>query len=243
MGESMNLKYLLSSIFLGVILLVGCSNNGDSNKDANEESKIEENESEHVNNEETDDKEDESTDDQENNKDTENKTDDSTNEDDLNNDKEETEHHDNNIDEDYTFNVTEDGNQVIVEVGAITFIYPNTFSETIAESQLIPTFEIANADQTIIINAAVEQLPMKMTPEEYISIASSNYGIEYEEVSMKTNANGIEFTEAITEQTGIKVNQRIIIVDNTAYIFSYASASYEENLNIYDQIIDSIDIN
>lgn len=243
MGESMNLKYLLSSIFLGVILLVGCSNNGDSNKDVNEESKIEENESEHVNNEETDDKEDEATDDQENNKDIENKTDDSTNEDDLNNDKEETEHHDNNMDEDYTFNVTEDGNQVIVEVGAITFMYPNTFSETIAESQLFPTFEIANADQTIIINAAVEQLPMKMTPEEYISIASSNYGIEYEEVSMKTNANGIEFTEAITEQTGIKVNQRIIIVDNTAYIFSYASASYEENLNIYDQIIDSIDIN
>ncbi|NCU18962.1 hypothetical protein [Pallidibacillus pasinlerensis] len=245
----MKLKYLLSSIVIGILLLAGCSNDDGSRKNPKEDSKIEEENDKNSdgglfgNKDDTGDNDDlEEYLDKDNNDELNDNDEQGTTEDeDL--DEEPVEEGSNDyaeIDE-YSFIVADDGDYYIVKVGDIIFSYPNTFSATAMEQQLIPTFDITNADQTIVMNVAVEQLPLNVSPEEYLSIASTNYGIEYEEFSTKTNANGIEFAEGITEESGFQVNQRVVIVNGVAYVFSFASASYEENLGVFDQLIDTID--
>lgn len=244
----MKIKYLLGSIFLGIVLLVGCSNNDEPKRDSNEESKLEDDGNKKTigdlfgKDDDSENNEDGSTEGSDDNVDIEQNNDEEADEEENEDSADDDSMSNDSIEGDTIFIVSEIDNQYKVEVGDITFTYPNTFSEMASESIVVPIYEIENEDQTVFINVAVEQLPMSMTPEEYISIASSNYGLEYDEVSLKTNGNGIDFAEAITESAGFKINQRIVIIDKTVYVFSYTALYYEENITIFDEITNTIEM-
>lgn len=95
-------------------------------------------------------------------------------------------------------------------------------------------------------NVLVETLPQPMSLDSYIELATANTGFEYSS-NQNYSVNDIEWNEVVSlnPQQGSKLNQRTIVIDNKAYVFTYSSLpeNYEKHIETFKAITDSVSIN
>ncbi|WP_062107993.1 hypothetical protein [Bacillus niameyensis] len=127
----------------------------------------------------------------------------------------------------------------------ISFALPEIAEQIDIPDQGMPAEAyILNEEDGTNFNVIVETLPSALSLDTYIELATAQTGFDYESIE-NYSSNGMEWNEAISKNEGYKLNQRTFVVDDKAYIFSFASSdgSYDEFLPVFEDITKSVVVN
>lgn len=141
---------------------------------------------------------------------------------------------------------SESGDVKTINFEGISFHIPETAEELDMGDQGVP-MEIYMLDSTLgtSFNVLVETLPEAMSLDEYVKLATANTGYEYLN-NENYKSNGIEWNEAVslnhTDQGTIKLNQRTLMIENKAYVFTYGSITdnYDNSFEDFKKITESV---
>nr|WP_106783197.1 hypothetical protein [Lysinibacillus timonensis] len=136
----------------------------------------------------------------------------------------------------------------IVEFEDITFYLPKNAKELVIDNFPFPIAAYyLDENQITNFNVLAEPLPQALTLEEYITIATSMTGYNY--VSNEYFSVGeIDWNETISvnNQSGppIQLIQRTFILNDHAYVFSFASPPDYQGLSleIFNALTESVEI-
>ncbi|CAM3829921.1 hypothetical protein [Mesobacillus zeae] len=126
-----------------------------------------------------------------------------------------------------------------------TFTVPSHFMEQEAPKDFpfpIVVYAFKANDAVSSLNVLVEPVPDGVSFDQFLEASFASTGFDYES-KKNFELNGQQWNEAVSiNLQGFKLNQKTVIHNGNAYIFSYASmpANYEVNMESYDKLIDSV---
>lgn len=225
-------QYFILFIVFGMILLSGCSLSSSKDKEPDHDTKRQE--ATNVQNEQ--DQEDTEKNDTDANEDAEKDNDNASI------DQDDAANKDTDDNKSDTANANTDVNTTFE---GISFALPEIAEQIEIPDQGMPAEAyILNEEDGTNFNIIVETLPGALSLDTYIELATAQTGFDYESIE-NYNSNGMEWNESISKNEGYKLNQRTFVVDDKAYVFSFASSdgSYDEFLPVFESITESVVVN
>lgn len=125
----------------------------------------------------------------------------------------------------------------------VSFDFPESFKELKAETSPMPFIVYQIGTEGASFNLVVEELPMKLTLDQYMEAALKNFGVKPDS-NKNFEINGVQWNEIVSTsaESGLKLNQRTFVEGNKAYVFTYGSfpEKYNDNLSVYEDVIKTV---